>query len=238
MRPPFPRLLCLLFVSGWLARAAAQAPAAPAGPGYPLEAYAAVGSAFGKNTRLADIGMTEEQFNAFIEGLRATFRGRPLSLDARATQLHDEIGRRVQGLVERETGKRQADFADPKQLEAYMKEMVKNFRLQRSDSGLAYGLISTGDARPGPDDTVVISCEVVAADMQTELKQLRLRERRVKVSDLLPGVAEGIQMLAVNGTAMLVVPPELSYASGEWPAGVAPAPLLFTVKLHGIIPVE
>jgi hypothetical protein len=92
-----------------------------------------------------------------------------------------------------------------------------------------------GTARPGPDDTVVVTYEVVAADMQTELPRLGAKARRVRVSELPPGLAEGVQMLAADGTAMLVVPPDLAFADDAWPADVPRAPLIFTVKLHEII---
>lgn len=236
MKSPFLRVLPVLLLSGAVIRAA-DAPAAPAGglEAFPLDAYVALGSNFAQNARMADLGMSEAQFSAFLDGFRATFQGRPRPLDAEAIRLNETISRRLQSLAEQESRGRQAQFADPRQVEVYMKEAATKFKLQRSDSGLAYGLISAGTARPGPDDRVVVTFNAVAADLQTELPQLSAREQRFKVSDLLPGLAEGVQMIAAEGTALLVVPPDLSYADGEWPAGVARGPIIFTLKLHEII---
>lgn len=218
----------------------AAEPAAPATvpAAFSLEAYSAVGSGFAQNTRLPDLGWTEAQFEAFLLGVRAAFQGKPLALDAQARLLHDAIGLRVQALVEQDERARQQQFAEPDRLEAYMKEVTKAFKLQRADSGLAFALVTRGGgARPGPDDTVVVTYNAVAADAKTELTSLSVKRHRLKVSELLPGLAEGIQMMTMGSSAMLVVPPDLSYGEGTWPAEVPRgSPLIFSVNLHEIIP--
>lgn len=224
---------CLVLVLPATALRAAE-PAAAAD--YPLDAFVAVGSTFAQNTRLPDIGLTEEQFNAFMEGIRAAYRRTPRPLDGQSQHLHEMIGQRLKALEEEEQVARQNYFADPARLEAYMKDAVKNFRLQRSDTGMAYGLVSSGTSRPGPDDRVVVTYTAVTADGQTELPQISVKEKQVKVSDLLPGLAEGVMLLAAEGTALLVLPPDLTYAAGKWPEGVMHGtPLIFTVKLHSIV---
>lgn len=224
--------LVLLLASAPLLRAAE--PAAASEPAFPLETYAAVGSQFAENSGLAVLGWTDQQFEAFVDGLRATVRGRPYAFDARARQLHDAIGRRLQQHMQEMEAAR---FTRPGEVEKYMKEAAKGLKLELTDSGLAYGLLTReGGTRPGPDDTVVLSYSVVAADAQTELPQLTASHRRVKVSELLPGLAEGVQMMALSAQALFVLPPDLSYGKGEWPAGVTPAPLIFTVKLEAISP--
>ncbi|MES1167595.1 MAG: FKBP-type peptidyl-prolyl cis-trans isomerase, partial [Oleiharenicola lentus] len=149
----------------------------------------------------------------------------------------EEIGRRLQALAAAEDRVRLERFTGPGEIEGYMKEMTKRFKLQRSDSGLAYGIMARGATlRPGPDDTVVISCNAVAADTKTELPSLSLQQQRRKVADLLPGLAEGIQMMSKDASALLILPPDLSYGEGEWPAGIPRgAPLIFTVVVHDII---
>lgn len=201
---------------------------------YSNETYASLGSSFAQNSRLTDLGWTETQFEAFIQGLRATFEGHPLALTPEAEQLQAAVGKRVEELVAQE---HRAYFSDPARLEAYMKQRVKELRLQRSDSGLAFGLmVRPGGSRPGPEDTVVLSLEAAAADGQTELPALKIDHRRMRVSDLLPGLAEGVQMMAADSSAMFIVPPALSYGDGAWPDGVERgAPIMFTVQLHEVI---
>lgn len=236
MIPSLKRLLPALALSAGLARAADPGGLRPAAGSYPLEAYVAVGSNFAQNTRLADLGMDEKEFAAFLDGVKAAFHGQPRSLDPQARQLHEAFRQRLQHLAEEESRARQNYFADPAHLEAYMKDAVKTFHLQRSDSGLAYGLVASGTGRAGPDDTVVLSYDVIAADGQTELPQLSVKGKRTKVADLLPGLAEGVQMMVAHGSAMLILPPDLSYGDGPWPDGVVRGtPIIYTVKLEEIL---
>ncbi|HWA25211.1 MAG TPA: FKBP-type peptidyl-prolyl cis-trans isomerase N-terminal domain-containing protein [Lacunisphaera sp.] len=202
-----------------------------------METYAAVGSMFAQTTRLGEIGLTDAQFDAFLEGLRATFKGRPLPVDERARALHAEIGRRLEELVAREKRARLPQFTSPAAVETYMKEMVKKYHMERSDSGLAYLIMEPGTgSRPAPEDTVVLSCKVKAADAATDVPQLMVHQKRIKVADLLPGVAEAVQMISPGGAARLIVPPDLSFGSGEWPQGVERGPLLYMVVLDQVIP--
>jgi len=218
------------------AEPASPAPAAPA-RSYPLETYAAVGSSFAQNSRLADLGWNEAQYHAFLDGVRAAIQGKPVPLDDRARALLNEIGRQLRQVTAQKAQSSREFFADAGRLEAYMKQASKNFQMERSDSGLAFGLLSRGGgSRPGPDDLVVVSYKATAADGQTDLPQLGADHRRVKVAELLPGLAEGIQMLTPGSTAMLILPPALSFADGEWPPGVdRGTPLIFALVLHEVV---
>lgn len=205
----------------------------PAAP-HPLAAYTAVGAAFGKSSRLHDLGWSEAEFAAFLEGVKLAYRGDKVPFDENTQRLYAEMGQRIKDL---ETRERQKLFSDPAWIEKYMKDAVKKFGLQRSDSGLAFGVTAMGKGvRPGPDDTVVISANVTAADGATELPQLTIEKKKFKVSELVPGVAEGVQMMTLDSRGMFVVPPDLSYGNGEWPKGVERgAPLLFMIVLHEVI---
>ena len=108
--------------------------------------------------------------------------------------------------------------------------------MERSDSGLCYGIKAGYGARPAPEDTVVISYKVTLADTTTDVPSLAANRLKARVADLLPGLAEALQMMTVDSAAMLVLPPDLSFGAGEWPAGTERGtPLLFTVKLHEVI---
>jgi FKBP-type peptidyl-prolyl cis-trans isomerase len=226
--------LLLTLFSAFLVPAFCEPPSPNQPNSYATETYASLGSSFAQNSRLAQLGWTDAQFDAFIDGLRATFHGRPLGLTAEAAQLQEAVGQRVQELVAQD---HQTYYADPARLEAYMKQRAKDLRLQRSDSGLAFGLMpQPGGSRPGPEDTVVVSLEAAAADGQTEIPNLKIDHRRMRVADLLPGLAEGVQMMQAGSSGLFIVPPALSYGEGSWPDGVERGtPVLFTVKLHEVI---
>jgi len=210
------------------------APPAASGQAYPLSAFSAIGSSFAEGNRLPELGWSEAQVSAFIDGIRAAFNGRPFPFDDAAKQVSAEMGRRVQEIVSRE---RQEAFAQPGELARYMKDVSKRLGLEQTDSGLCYAIQSAGKGnRPGPGDTVVMSCNALAADGATKLPQLSTERVRIKVADLLPGIAEGIQLMANTGQALFVVPPALSFGQGEWPQGVdRGAPIIFQVTLHEVV---
>lgn len=222
-----------------LALAVSPALAADAPAPAPLEAYAAVGASLVRDNRLAQLGWSEAQIEAFLRGVRAGFRGEGPSVDTKAQGLLNDIGRRMQELEQAELKSRYGAeaFARPGYLAEYMKEKRKQFGLEATDSGLSYGMRSAGSGvRPAPEDTIVISYKVTGADAQTELPQLKVEKLKVKLSDLLPGLAEGFQMMTVESIAMMILPPDLTYGDGPWPPGTERGtPLIYTMKLHEVI---
>jgi FKBP-type peptidyl-prolyl cis-trans isomerase len=55
------------------------------------------------------------------------------------------------------------------------------------------------------------------------------------VRDLIPGLAEGTQLLRVGGKALFYLPPELAFTDADRPPQLpAGAPLLLFVELHDI----
>lgn len=246
MNPRFPRLLSGLLVLAAFTRGTAQpAPPPPpllpslgAAPAFPLETYADLGFVFGDNGKFGQLGWTAEQFEAFVNGLRDSFHGKAHHVDTRVQALHAEVGRRLEQVAREAREQTRNFFKDPAKLRQYMKEACKAYNMELSDSGLGFAVrAQSGSVRPEPGDTVVISCRVRAADGKTEFPQLSLDHHSVKIADLLPGPAEGVQMLTVGSTAMLIVPPALSYGDGAWPEGVAPGmPLFYLISLEQVVP--
>ena len=220
--------------------APAANPPVPAVENFPLSSFAAVGSRFIQASRLNELDWTEEQIAAFLDGIRTALHGKGYDLDETAQRMTVAMGERLHELEIRKQKQVAERLAQPGQLAKYLKEMRKRFNLQLSDSGLAYS-IQAGQmgVRPRPGDTVVVSCEARAADGTTKLPQLSNDHVRVKLAALLPGFMEALQMMTVDSTAMLLVPPELSFGANEWPEGVERGmPLLFKVTLHEVISVE
>ena len=80
----------------------------------------------------------------------------------------------------------------------------------------------------------MLSYTVLAAD-GSKLPRLEADHVRVKVSDLLPGLREGVQMMTIGSQVLLLLPPALSFGDGPWPEGVAPGmPLAFNATLHDV----
>jgi FKBP-type peptidyl-prolyl cis-trans isomerase len=232
----------LVFAGTTIAGSAQQAAAAKPGTAPPtqeelLQGLAAIGSQVATENHLKDMGWTKAEVDAFISGINAAIQGNPIPFNGAAHQISAEMSKRLAEIDSRE---RQADFADPAILKKYLRNICKRYSLERSDSGLCYKInAGPSGSRPGPDDTVVLSCTAYAFDGATVIPALTNENTRCKVSSMLPGFAEGIQMLTVDGDGIFVMPPSLSFGSGAWPQGVdAGTPLIFVVKLKQIVAAE
>jgi FKBP-type peptidyl-prolyl cis-trans isomerase len=227
-------ILLLLSISGKAADAAA--PDTAQTETLPLAGFVAIGSSFAQSSRLPELGWDETQINAFIDGVRAALHGKAYPFDERAGRVSAEMGRRVREIEQRDKQKVAAKFAQPGAIEQYMKETVKRLRMQQTDSGLGYRIeASRSGLRPRPDDSVVFTCIATAADGTTSIPQLSSEKVHVKMTDLVLGLLEGLQMMSVDGKATFVLPPSLSFADGDWPPRVDHAPLIFQITLHEII---
>ena len=211
------------------APAAVSAAPLSSGPARPRELapYAALGSFMAENNRVPDLGWTEAQFAAFLDGFRASYEGRGLPFDDDAKRLSADISRRVQAMLAKER---------PDPMEDYFRTLRDKEGVLRTASGLHYRITETG---AGPTaaagDTVVMSFAARTPDGQS-LPALSRARVRGAVKDLLPGLAEGVQLLRVGGKALVYLPPALAYSDADWPASVPKGtPLVFFIELHEIV---
>jgi FKBP-type peptidyl-prolyl cis-trans isomerase len=217
----------------------AQSAVVPSGsaPGpVPLRAYTAFGSSLAQSGHLAQLGWTDAQVNAFMEGMRAAIQGKPYPMDAEAQRLAAEVGRRLGELAAGEAQK--AAAVDPRdRLRSYMRDMEKRLNLQETASGLAYSVQSGGNGvRPRPSDTIVLTCRATAPDGTTPIPQLSAANIRVRMDGMLPGLLEGLQMMTAGTQAVFVIPPALSFGKGPWPEGVPQgSPLVYWIALQDVV---
>lgn len=207
----------------------ASQPAAPPQPGRPAVAllpYAALGSFMAENNRIPDLNWNEEQFAAFLNGVRASYEGRGYPMDEDAKRLRDEINGKVQKMLA-------ADHPDP--VEDYFKTLREKEHVLQTPSGLHYRITEQGTGKQATADSMVLisySAKLPSGESLPTLTRMRVRSA---VSDLLPGLREGVQLLKTGGKALVYVPADLSFGSGEWPADVPHgAPIVFFLELHEV----
>jgi FKBP-type peptidyl-prolyl cis-trans isomerase FkpA len=202
------------------------APAATTAAARPRELapYAALGSFMAESNRISELGWNDAQFAAFLDGFRATYEGRGLPLDDAAKKLRDDISRRVQDMLKAER---------PNPLEDYFRSLREKEGVVRTASGLHYRITEGGNGpKPKPDDIVTLSF-VASTPGGESLAQLSRTRTKMAVKDLLPGLAEGVQLLQVGGKALLYIPPELAFSDAARPPQLpAGAPLVLFVELH------
>lgn len=193
-----------------------------------LSPYAALGSFMAENNRVADLKWTPEQFAAFQDGFRASFEGRGLPLDEPAAKLRDAMSAKVQTMLE-------AERPDP--VKDYFRFLREKEGVRETKSGLHYRITEEGTGEtPGPEAIVSISYAAGLPDGKS-LPALSGTRVKVAVNALLPGLAEGVQLLRVGGKGLIYVPPTLSFKEADWPPQLPrEAPLVFFVELHDITP--
>lgn len=189
--------------------------------------YAALGTYVAATNRIPDLDWTDAQFNAFVEGLRACYAGRPYPFGDDAKLLRDQINERVQKMLSPEQ-------TDP--VEEYFALLRDREGVQRAASNLHYRITEPGDGdSPRADDVVVVSYASRLPGGQAVPSLTRARVR-VKVGDLLPGLSEGVQLLRPGGKALVYLAPSLSFAGGAWPSDVPRgSPVAVFLELHEIV---
>ncbi len=212
----------------------------PAQPAYPLSVYRAFGSSLGQSAQLSSLGWSEAQFEAFADGMREAFRGHPVQMDEAASRFAAETSQRIAAIgagAAPAAASAPAPAPDPAAVERFMHQARQRFGLQVSDSGLCYNVQpGNNGVRPRPGDTVVFSCTVRGAANQP-VPLLGGEHLRSTFDGLLPGLAAGLQLMTVGGRAFLLLPPALSFGSGDWPDGVPRGtPLLYQITLEQVIP--
>jgi FKBP-type peptidyl-prolyl cis-trans isomerase len=241
-RPGSPWLVVALLSLGvnaavllWHFRSASPPPpaaavaAAPSAPTWnrELAPYAALGSFMAENNRIPDLKWSAAQFAAFQEGFRSSYEGRGLPLDEPAIKLRDEISRRVQAMTE-------AERPDP--VKDYFRMLREKEGVKQTASGLHYRITDEGSGEfPTATDWVVISYAARTPDGKP-IPALGRTRVKLAVRDLLPGLAEGVQLLKVGGKGLIYVPASLSFKEADWPPQLPPnAPLIFFVEMHDIM---
>ena len=225
------RFLRLFPLAAAILVARAETPAPTGAVSYPDSAYAALGSSFIHDNHLDAVGWTPAQIAAFLSGARSAFDGRPQPFDDTARALSGDLARRLRDL-ESPPAPPSADLA------RLVAAARKQFGLQQSPTGLGYRIMnaSGNSLRPRSSDTVIVSFTVTAVD-GTKYPQLTINTARTRLSDLIPGLVEGIRAMTVDAHAVFLLPPALSFGDRDWPEGVAPGtPLLFFVTLHDVLP--
>jgi FKBP-type peptidyl-prolyl cis-trans isomerase len=223
----------LRFSGSLLAAGLAVSGVAQTSPGS-LEAYEQLGAAAARSAGIADLSWTEAEFAAFVEGLRAAHEKRSMPMGESGRRLLAEMQRRVAEVRAREKAEQ-----DPR-LQEFMNSVRASVGMQKTESGLLCRIIMPGAGpRPRPGDVVVANLNVKLSDGRTDVAALSGQDAQMQVGDMPSGVNEAIQMLALGGRGVFVLPPHLTFGTGQWPEGVPPgSPLLVQIELKDIVPAQ
>ena len=226
------RFIGPLLTTSLVGLASAQ-PAVPRSAGN-LDAYEQLGWAAAQSAGIADLNWTDGEFAAFVDGLRAAHEKRGVAMGKDGRRLLMEMQRRVADVRAQEKAEQNPELAE------FMRSMRAKVGLQKSETGLLCRVITPGGGpRPRPGDTVIADFDVKMPDGRTQVAALSGENAQARVGDMPPGVNEALQMLSLGGRGVFVVPPHLSFGSGEWPEGLPPGtPILLQIDLKDIVPAK
>ena len=88
-------ILMLSLAENAVANGTGALPNETAAPGYPLTAFATLGSAVARDSHLAELGWNEAQISAFLKGERAAFLGKAFPFDDTAKELSGKLRRQI-----------------------------------------------------------------------------------------------------------------------------------------------
>jgi FKBP-type peptidyl-prolyl cis-trans isomerase len=105
----------LVAATAWAAVPAGRAqtaadPGANAPAGFPAKTYAEFGSSMGQGGHFGELGWTDAQFGAFIDGMQAAFEGKPFEMGEVGHKLSAEMNRRIAEIDNGTKSAPQGDF--------------------------------------------------------------------------------------------------------------------------------
>jgi FKBP-type peptidyl-prolyl cis-trans isomerase len=173
----------------------------------------------------------EFDYNALSQGLRDSIEGSNprMSLD----EAFPLVQRSYQAAMERRTEENQAKEV------LFFEDNGKRQEVITTASGLQYEVIQRagGKEKPGPEAMVQVNYEGKFTDGEIfDSSYERGGVEEIPLNEVIPGWAEGLQLMGVGDTFTFYIPSKLAYgASG---GGTIPpyTPLIFKVELLGILP--
>lgn len=154
----------------------------------------------------------------------------------------DEIITTIRGVEQRVHETRQKELKEKaarnlQEGKAYLAENQKKKDVKTLPSGLQYKVLSAGSGKtPKVDDTVTVNYKGTLLDgTEFDSSYKRGQPTTIKVTDVIKGWAEALQLMKEGSKWQLFIPPDLAY--GERAIGQIIPPnstLIFEVELIGV----
>jgi FKBP-type peptidyl-prolyl cis-trans isomerase FkpA/FKBP-type peptidyl-prolyl cis-trans isomerase FklB len=191
----------------------------------------------GRNIGQGLVPMAERiDVDAFARGLRDALNERDPAV---SQAVLDTTLQTFQMALQEAQQQKMAEEAESNQAEAdsFLATNAEREGVRTTDSGLQYEVIEEGDGpKPGPDDQVTVHYRGTLPDgTQFDSSYDRGEPATFGVQGVIPGFAEGLQLMSVGSKYKLYIPPDLGYG----PRGQGPIPpnstLIFELELLDIV---
>lgn len=191
-----------------------------------------IGTMFG--SRMSQ-DFSELDMKTFMAGFQDSFAGKEGKMSM------DEVTKTIQDYQQEQMKKAQLEeekaAAEAKAASAaWLKEKEAEDGVKKTDSGLLYKVITTGEGdKPSATDTVKVDYEGSLMDGTVFDSSYKRGEAiTFPLNGVIPGWTEGLQLMPVGSKYELYIPADLAYG----PGGTGPIPpnaaLKFVVELHDI----
>ena len=213
-----------------------------------LESY---GWIIGQQGRVAQLGLNDDEFQAFVDGLDVARQGKssPHNIQLVGPDMNAYLKDKAEAYRKTFKQKQQKIQNDQsnqtekvleenrKKAKAFIEDLMKkNSEVQKTDSGLLYEIIKKGKGKPpAKSDTVTVNYEGRFVD-GTVFDSTFKREKpaTLPLNKFIEGWQEGLQLIGKGGKINLYVPAKLGYGD-DGRMGMPPGALLiFDVELLNI----
>lgn len=189
----------------------------------------ALGRLIGQRT-IPAIKFTEEEARALGAGLADQAAGKEETVSL------EEYAPKVQELIKNRLNKE--NDVHKKAGSDFIEKFLKEEGAKKTESGLAYKIITAGDEsmKPGPTDEVEVHYHGTLIDGTVfDSSVERGKTISFPLNRVIPGWTEGLQLIGKGGKIKLVIPAELGYGDkGAPPKIPGGSTLIFEVELFSI----
>ena len=192
-----------------------------------VRASYAFGMTIGTDMQKAGLSMN---YAAFIDGLKAAMEQEDTKLE------REEALEIVQRAFENAMLRQLAQLRDEEAM--FLEENAASKGMMVTESGLQYIILEEGKGpKPGPNDTVIVHYEGALADGTVfDSSYPQGKPEEIPLDMVIPGWAEGIQLMNMGSKYQIYIPSNLAYGSEGVGQLIPPyATLVFTVELFDII---
>jgi FKBP-type peptidyl-prolyl cis-trans isomerase len=213
---------------------AAKPGAAAAGDFSDAKVIEAYGWFIGSRTGISEIGLSNDEVEALLKGIRGSASGQnsPYDMTVYGPKL-DELMQKRQGVIQaKQLEKNTAEGT------AFFAKLKDNKAVTILPSGLGYEVLKPGSGpAPKATDTVKVHYEGKFIDGTVFDSSLARNEpAEFPLNGVIPGWTEGLQKTSKGGKLRLYVPSKLAYGDQGRPGMPPASTLIFEVELLEINP--